>query len=194
MRHIHRLMSYKERLAVGGLALLTAAMLACGGGDAATPAPTPAPTEAPAAAATAIATAAPAGGGATPAATAEPAPADQTAALESSTGSESLFLSANETGTIKIDLQAGDLLQLTFDVESNIVGGQNVSAGIGKATEGVQVVIRDHLETPLLTIDETTDSDTVEVQAELTGTHEALFFNPFPLQAESVHVDWVVNP
>ena len=31
---------------------------------------------------------------------------------------------------------AGDVLEVSFDVESNITGGQNVSAGIGKAAAG----------------------------------------------------------
>ena len=44
-------------------------------------------------------------------------------------------------GTIAVELTAGDILELSFDVESMITGGQNVSAGIGKATEGIKLVI-----------------------------------------------------
>ena len=111
-----------------------------------------------------------------------------------SSGSETLFITANETGTIVVELTAGDILELSFDVVSSITGGQNVSAGIGKATEGIKLVINDSLGTPLVTIDDTTDSDTVSVEAEINGEHQIFFFNPFPLQAVNVDVSWVVNP
>ncbi len=111
-----------------------------------------------------------------------------------SSGSETLFITANETGTIVVELTAGDILELSFDVESMITGGQNVSAGIGKASEGIKLVINDSLGTPLVTIDDTTDSDTVSVEAEINGEHQIFFFNPFPLQAVNVNVSWVVNP
>ena len=91
-------------------------------------------------------------------------------------------------------MTAGDILELSFDVESMITGGQNVSAGIGKASEGIKLVINDSLGTPLVTIDDTTDSDTVSVEAEINGEHQIFFFNPFPLQAVNVNVSWVVNP
>ena len=136
-----------------------------------------------------------------PVATAAPAtqpPAETPAATPQtgapSSGSETLFITANETGTIAVELTAGDILELSFDVESMITGGQNVSAGIGKASEGIKLVINDSLGTPLVTIDDTTDSDTVSVEAEINGEHQIFFFNPFPLQAVNVNVSWVVNP
>ncbi len=82
---------------------------------------------------------------------------------------------------------------MTFSVESNIVGGQNVIVGKGKATEGIQLVISDPLDGPIFSIEEVTDSGTVEVQAEVTGTHKVVFINPFPLQAQTVEVDYIVN-
>ncbi len=133
-----------------------------------------------------------------PAATAPPAAPAATAAApaqsDSSSGSERLFISANETSEITVNLVAGDVLEVTFEAASNITGGANVSAGIGGADEGVQLVIRDPVETSLVTIDETTASDTVTVEAEVNGEHLMLFFNPFPLQAATVDVSWTVNP
>ena len=135
---------------------------------------------------------------ATAAPTATPAAPAPTAAApaqsESTSGSETLFIAANETGEMSVNLVAGDVLEVTFVTESNITGGQNVSAGIGGADEGVQLVIRDPLASSLVTLEDTTSSSTVNVEAEASGEHTMLFFNPFPLQAVTVEVSWAVNP
>ena len=165
---------------------------ACGGGDdsnGSTPAPTAAATSAPTPAATASP---PPQGGASPGTQASETEAPSEAV--SSSGSESLFISASEQDEITIELVAGDRLQVTFDVESNITGGQNVIVGKGKAIEGIQLVIKDPLGDSLLTIQETTASETVEVDAEVNGEHVIIFFNPFPLQAQTVEVTYIVNP
>ncbi len=170
------------------LVLSILVVMACGGGDdsnGSTPASTVATTVAPAT------TAAPTAAGTD---AAPPPPTDAPAESVSSSGSESLFISASEHDEITIELMAGDRLQVSFDVESNITGGQNFMSGEGKATGGVQVVISDPLETSLLTIDEITDSGTVSVEAEVNGEHVIIFFNPFPLQAQSVEVSYTVNP
>ena len=170
-------------LYVAGLSVLFLLLVAaCGGGNGDDESPAPVATAAP------QATAAPA---------TQP-PVEPPAAVPQqggpSSGSETLFITANETGTITVELTAGDILELSFDVVSSITGGQNVSAGIGKATEGIKLVINDSLGTALVTIDDTTDSDTVSVEAEINGEHQIFFFNPFPLQAVNVDVSWVVNP
>ena len=165
---------------------------ACGGGEdtnGSTPAPTAAATAAPTPAATASP---PPQGGASPGTQASETEAPSEAV--SSSGSESLFISASEQDEITIELVAGDRLQVTFDVESNITGGQNVIVGKGKAIEGIQLVIKDPLGDSLLTIQETTASETVEVDAEVNGEHVIIFFNPFPLQAQTVEVTYIVNP
>jgi hypothetical protein len=165
----------------GLLVLFLLVLAACGGGNGDDESPAPAATAAPA---TAAPTAQPA------AETTPDAPQQGT----SSSGSETLFITANETGTITVELNAGDILELSFDVESSITGGQNVSAGIGQATQGIKLVINDPLAEPLVTIDDTTDSDTVSVEAEISGEHLIFFFNPFPLQAVNVEASWEVNP
>ena len=165
---------------------------ACGGGDdsnGSTPAPTAAATSAP----TPAATASPPPQGGASAGTQAPETEAPSEAVSSS-GSESLFISASEQDEITIELVAGDRLQVTFDVESNITGGQNVIVGKGKAIEGIQLVIKDPLGDSLLTIQETTASETVEVDAEVNGEHVIIFFNPFPLQAQTVEVTYIVNP
>ena len=171
-------------LYVAGLSVLFLLLVAaCGGGNGDDESPAP------------VATAAPA---TQPPAQTPAAPAESTPAIsqqgEDSSGSDSLFISANESGIVMVDLMAGDVLEVIFDVESNITGGQNVSAGIGKAAEGIQLAINDSLGTALVTIDDTTDSDTVSVEAEINGEHQIIFFNPFLLQAVTVNVSWTVNP
>ena len=166
---------------LGMLLFLTFLIVACGDDGE----PTVATTVAPAA------TAAPTAAGTD---AAPPPPTDAPAKSLSFSGSESLFLSANEFGEVTLDLAAKDVLEVTFDVVSNITGGQNFMSGEGKASGGVQVVISDPLETSLLTIDEIMDSGTVSVEAEVNGEHVIIFFNPFPLQAQSVEVTYIVNP
>ena len=75
-----------------------------------------------------------------------------------------------------------------------MLGGANVRVGKGKASEGIQLIVRDSLETAIRTVNEVTDSGTVEVQAEITGDHEIIFINPFKLQAQTVEVSYIVNP
>ena len=162
-------------LFVAGLSILFVLLVvACGGGDGDDDGPAPAATTA-------------------PQATAAPATQPPAAGLSSS-GSERLFIPASEAGEILVTLAAGDVLELTFDVQSNITGGQNVTAGIGQAAEGIQLVIADPVGTQILTIDETLVTDTVEITAEVNGEHQIVFFNPFLLQAVSVDARWEVNP
>ncbi|MEE9262476.1 MAG: emp24/gp25L/p24 family protein, partial [Dehalococcoidia bacterium] len=162
----------------------TLLILACGGDDA----PTPTPTQ------TQTATVAPGGGDGGTSGGETPTPTDTTTGGASFSGAETLFISATEFDTVTVELSAGDVLQVTFDVESNIVGGQNVIIEKGKATEGIQLVISDPFDSPILSIDEVTDSGTVEVQAEVTGDHKIVFINPFPLQAQTVELSYIVNP
>ena len=175
------------------LVLSILVVTACGGGDdsnGSTPAPTAASTSVPT---TPAAPASPPPQGGASAGTQGPETEAPSEAVSSS-GSESLFISASEQDEFTIELVAGDRLQVTFDVESNITGGQNVIVGKGKAIEGIQLVIRDPLGDSLLTIEETTASETVEVEAEVNGEHAIIFFNPFPLQAQTVEVTYIVNP
>ena len=167
-------------LFAAGLSILFLLLVAaCGGGDGDDVEPAPAVTLA-------------------PQATAAPATPDETPAAPagggSSSGSEKLFIPANEAGEILVTLSAGDVLALTFDVQSNITGGQNVTAGIGQAAEGIQLVISDPVGTQLLTIDETLVTDTKEITAEVNGEHQIVFFNPFLLQAVTVEASWEVIP
>ena len=182
------MMRFRSRLRqpalyAAGLSILFLLMAtACGGGNGGNGGAAPTATAAPATQSPAQTPAAPA---ATPGAPAQG---------ESSSGSEKLFISANETGEITVQLVAGDVLEVSFNAQSNIVGGQNVSAGIGGASEGIQLAVRDPLETTLHTITDTTASDTVTVEAEVNGEHKVFFFNPFALQAVTVEVSWMVNP
>lgn len=177
VNHMQKLMNRGVYLLIAGLLSSTLLILACGGDDVPTPTQTPTATVAPGG-----------GGGETPTLT------DTTTGGMTFSGAETLFILANEFDTVTVKLSAGDTLQVTFDVESNIVGGQNVIIEKGKATEGIQLVISDPFDSPILSIDEVTDSGTVEVQAEVTGDHKIVFINPFPLQAQTVELSYIVNP
>jgi len=177
VNHMQKLMNRGVYLLIAGLVSSTLLILACGGDDAPTPTQTP------------TATVAPGGGGGE-----TPTPTDTTTGGMTFSGAETLFISATEFDTFTVELSAGDVLRVTFNVESNITGGQNVTVGGGGARKGIQLVISDPFDSPILSIDEVTDSGTVEVQAEVTGDHKIVFINPFPLQAQTVEVDYIVNP
>ena len=206
MNHMQKLMNRGVYLLIAGLVSSTLLILACGGDDA----PTPTPTQ------TQTATAAPGVGGdgsnsvgETPTPTAKgfatnptfavgetPTPkgfaTDPTTEGASSSVAETLFVPAKEFDTVTVKLNAGDVLQVTFDVESSITGGHK--GGKGGARKGIQVVISDPFDSPILKLEEVTASGTVEVQAEVTGDHKIVFINPFPLEAQRVEVDYIVNP
>jgi hypothetical protein len=183
MNHMQKLMNRGVYLLIAGLVSSTLLILACGGDDA----PTPTPTQ------TQTATAAPGVGGDGSNSVGEtPTPTDTTTGGASSSVAETLFVPAKEFDTVTVKLNAGDVLQVTFDVESSITGGHK--GGEGGARKGIQVVISDPFGSPILSNEEVTASGTVEVQAEVTGDHKVVFINPFPLEAQRVEVDYIVNP
>lgn len=186
------MMQYWSRLRqpalfAAGLSILLLLMLvtACGSGNGDDGDTAPAATVAPAATPAPAATTTPAAPAETP---------DDSQMSGPSTGSEELFIIANTSEEIPISLATGDVLDVKFDVKSNITGGQNVTAGIGQADQGIQVVIHDPFGESLFTINDTTESDSMTVTAESSGEHLIIFFNPFPLQAVTVDVIWAVNP
>ena len=166
--------------AVLALALIASlALAACGGGDDDSPTATP------------TATTAPGGNGGSGE---TPGPSDGNGGSTTpSSGTEELFILSRQFDVVDIDLNAGDILRVTFDTIGATTGGANPSSGEGLVTAEVELVILNPIDERILEV-EAKKSDSVEVQADVTGKYQLVFRNPFLLQAQSVTVDYVVNP
>ena len=168
--------------AVLALALITSlALAACGGGDDDSPTPTLTPT----------ATTAPGGnggGGETPGGNGgggvTPGP---------SSGAAELFIRDRGFDIVDVNLNAGDILKVTYDTIGATTGGPQSLSGEGVVTSQIELVILNPIDERILTV-EAKRGDTVEVQADITGKYQLVFTNPFALQAISVTVEYAINP
>ena len=155
------------------------ALAACGGGDDDSPTATPTATTAPGGNG---------GGGETP------GPSDGNGGSTTpSSGTEELFIISRGFGTVDINLNAGDILRVTYDSLGATTGGPQSLSGEGVVTAEVELVILNPIDERILDV-EAKKTDSVEVQADLTGRYQLVFRNPFLLQAQSVTVDYAVNP
>lgn len=162
--------------AVLALALIASlALAACGGGDDDSPTATPTATTAPGGT---IAPGGNGGGGVTPG---------------PSSGAAELFIRDRDFGIVGVNLNAGDILRVTYDSIGATTGGPQSLSGEGVVTAEIELVILNPIDERILTV-EAKKADSVEVQADLTGKYQLVFTNPFALQAISVTVDYIVNP
>ncbi|MBM3925108.1 MAG: emp24/gp25L/p24 family protein [SAR202 cluster bacterium] len=106
-----------------------------------------------------------------------------------SSGSATLFLTANNFDTIKVSLKAGDKLKVKYVAQSVIVGAGDVS---NLAQAGAIMAINDPSENSVYR-GEQEKTDEIELTADANGEHEIIFQNPFPLQAQSVTVTYSIN-
>lgn len=166
--------------AVLALALIASlALAACGGGDDDSPTPTPTATTAPGGNG---------GGGETP------GPSDGNGGSSTpSSGTEELFIRDKDFDIVDVNLNAGDVLRVTYDTIGATTGGPNPGSGEGLVTSQIELVILNPIDERILTV-EAKKADSVELQADLTGKYQLVFTNPFALQAISVTVDYIVNP
>ena len=156
--------------AVLALALIASlALAACGGGDGDSPTATPTATTAPGGNG---------GGGVTPG---------------PSNGAEELFIRDRGFGIVDVNLNAGDILRVTYDSIGATTGGPQSPPEEGLITAETELVILNPIDERILTV-EAMKTNTVEVQADLTGKYQLVFTNPFALQAISVTVEYAINP
>ena len=169
-------------LAAAALTLIALlALAACGGGDSddtPTAAPAPAATQAPADSGTSGTTT-----DAAPPAQASPA-----------SGTENLFILSRKFESFQLNLVAGDTVSVTYSSVGASTGGPgNTSGGGGKVASDVRLTVVDPIEEQILNVDQI-ESNTIEFQADLNGTYNLVFVNPYLLQALSVTVDYIINP
>ncbi len=173
-------------LVVLSLALIVlSALAACGGGDngdngGAVPATPAATAEIPAA----------------PAATQPPAPAE--AAPATGSGTETIFVVARGFEVFELTLAAGNTVSITYSSLGRSSGGITTGGrfagdeGAGSAEGDVILTVLNPIEDQLLD-EEQTDNNTVEFQADINGTYQLVFSNPYLLQGLEVTVDYTIS-
>ena len=197
-------------LAAVALALIAlSALAACGGGSdgdggaTQTQPATPVPTASgagndaspPTQPATPVPTASGAGSDASPP---TQAPADSGPAPTTDSGTEELFVLSLDFESLELNLTAGDTVSVTYSAIGAstggiTTGGKGAEGGAGTATAEVTLTVLNPIEEQILIV-EKMSSNTVEFQAELTGTYQMVFSNPFRLQALIVPVEYTINP
>jgi len=108
----------------------------------------------------------------------------------SSSGSEKLFLSADQFEEVPISLKAGDVLVIFYTSEVTISPGLG---GTSQQERGVILAVLDPFGDQLLTVEEAV-MNTVDVAAEFDGEHEIVFINPNQLEGLIVNLEYSINP
>ena len=116
------------------------------------------------------------------------------------TGSDAveLFITSLDFESVELSLSAGDTVSVTYSAIGAstggiTTGGKGERGGAGTATAEVTLTVIDPIGEHILDV-EKMSSNTVEFQAELTGTYQMVFSNPFRLQALIVPVEYTINP
>ena len=115
-------------------------------------------------------------------------PPTQAVGLSTSTsgsGSEELFIIAQDSELIQLDLNAGDTLKVSYFAIGATTGGY--------APGNIEFVMLGPLDELLLEV-EALEDNYVAVQVNATGTHQLVFTNPARLQGHEVPVEYAINP
>ena len=107
----------------------------------------------------------------------------------SSSGSEKLFLSADQFDEVSISLKAGDVLKLSYTSEVSISPGLG---GTSQQERGVILAVLDPLGDQLLRAEEMA-MNTVALVAEFDGEHKIVFINPNQLEGRIVNLEYSIN-
>ena len=105
-------------------------------------------------------------------------------------GSEELFIRPLGSELIQLDLTAGDTLTVSYLAKSALKG---IGISVGEDPVAVEFSILDPLNERLLEV-EAMMENSVEAQAELTGTYQMVFSNSFRLLGLIVDVEYTINP
>ena len=100
-------------------------------------------------------------------------------------GSEDLFIISQDSELIELDLNAGDMLKVSYSAVGATTGGY--------AQGNIEFVILGPLDELLLEV-EALEDNYVAVQVKATGTHQLVFTNPARLQSLAVPVKYAINP
>ena len=111
----------------------------------------------------------------------------------SGTGVEDLFIISRGFKSFGLNLTAGDTVSVSYEAVGASTGGPSNLSGEGRVTAEVKLTVVDPIEEQIITLDQM-QSNTIEFQAELTGTYQLVFANPYLLQALSVTVNYTINP
>ena len=117
-------------------------------------------------------------------------PPTQAVGLSTSTsGSEELFIIAQDSELIQLDLNAGDTLKVSYFTSATVIGTSTASP----PPPPIEFLILDPANEPLLEVGGLGENS-VEVQVAITGIHRLVFTNPARLQGHEVPVEYAINP
>lgn len=113
----------------------------------------------------------------------------------SSPGSEEFFLAAAEDHEIEVNLNPDDVLRINWYAEERALEGGESISDVYEITGklGITMVVKDPLG-DVMYLGEETDKETVDVTADMSGTHTLTFVNTLTFQGQTVLLDYTPNP
>ena len=107
-----------------------------------------------------------------------------------SSGDEMLFIISQDSELIELDLNAGDTLE-SFLLWVGTRNRQRNS--FPSLPPPIEFLILDPTNEPLLEVSGLVENS-VEVEVEISGTHQLVFTNPARIQGLAVPVEYAINP
>jgi hypothetical protein len=102
-----------------------------------------------------------------------------------------IFIPPAQFQTRPVDLQEGDNLKMTIETRSSVVGAGD-TGGQNRGRVGVIMAVNNPLDEQILLTEQIIDHED-EITADVSGQHEIIFQNPFPLEAMIVKLTYAVN-
>ena len=114
-------------------------------------------------------------------------------AAQPSSGTEELFVRASSDNGFVLALNAGDVVELNYTVESRIQGRSESGGNIGGIESGVQFAVTDPAGNVVFQAEKLSENQ-VSITAEVSGEHTFSFINSFRAQGQSVTANYAINP
>ena len=110
-------------------------------------------------------------------------------------GEEEFFLAAEENHVVRVNLNPDDVLRINWYAEERALTGGDSIADVYEVTGklGITLVVKDPLG-EVLYLGEEVDKETVDVTADMSGTHTMTFVNTLTFQGQTVLLDYTANP
>jgi len=110
-------------------------------------------------------------------------------------GVEEFFLAATEIHVVRVNLNPDDVLHINWYAEERTLTGGESSFDVYEITGklGVTMVVKDPLG-EVIYLGEEVDKQTVDITADMSGTHTMTFVNTLTFQGQTILLDYIANP